>query len=138
MQVDSHGARCRLHDSPGWPSMKRQSIGMRLTLWYLAIFALGPLVFGAGMWLILRHTIYDMVDDDLETEVDDLMSFLESQKADASLSKLQEEVRAAYSIEHSGDYFALYTEDGELIYRSATLQASPSKLTRSEQIKHPS
>jgi len=29
--------------------MKRLSIGMRLTLWYLAIFALGRLVFGAGM-----------------------------------------------------------------------------------------
>ena len=41
--------------------MKRLSIGMRLTLWYLAIFALGQLVFGAGMWLILRHNIYDMV-----------------------------------------------------------------------------
>jgi len=118
--------------------MKRLSIGMRLTLWYLAIFALGQLVFGAGMWLILRHNIYDMVDDDLETEVDDLMSFLESQKADASLSKLQEEVKAAYSIEHSGDYFALYAEDGELIYSSATLQASPPTRIRTEQSKHPS
>jgi len=117
--------------------MKRLSIGMRLTLWYLAIFALGQLVFGAGMWLILRHNIYDMVDDDLETEVDDLTSFLESQKADAPLSKLQDEVKATYSIEHSGDYFALYTEAGELIYHSATLQASPSKLTPTEQIQHP-
>jgi heavy metal sensor kinase len=117
--------------------MKRLSIGMRLTLWYLAIFALGQLVFGAGMWLILRHNIYDMVDDDLETEVDDLISFLESQKADAPLSKLQEEVKATYSIEHSGDYFALYTENGEPIYRSTTLQANPAKPTRSERIKHP-
>jgi two-component system, OmpR family, heavy metal sensor histidine kinase CusS len=117
--------------------MKRLSIGMRLTLWYLAIFALGQLVFGTGMWLILRNNIYDMVDDDLETEVDDLTSFLESQKADAPLSKLQDEVKATYSIEHSGDYFALYNENGDLIYHSATLPASPAKLTGSEQIKHP-
>ena len=42
--------------------MKRLSIGMRLTLWYLVIFALGELVFGLGMWLILRDSVFDMVD----------------------------------------------------------------------------
>jgi heavy metal sensor kinase len=108
--------------------MKRLSIGMRLTLWYLAIFALGELVFGAGMWLILRHNVYDMVDDDLETQVQDLSTFLEAQKPDASLSKLQEEVKATFSLEHSGDYLQLYTENGDIIYRSAILETHPSKL----------
>ena len=110
--------------------MKRLSIGMRLTLWYLAIFALGELVFGAGMWLILRHNVYDMVDDDLETQIQDLSTFLEAQKPDASLSKLQEEVKATFSLEHSGDYLQLYTENGDIIYRSAILETHPSKLAR--------
>ena len=79
--------------------MKRLSIGIRLTLWYLAIFALGELVFGAGMWFILRHNLYDMVDDDLESQVDDLKSFLQSQKKDATIAKLREEVTETYSIE---------------------------------------
>ena len=61
-------------------------------LWYLAIFALGELAFGAGMWFILRQNLYDLVDDGIESQVDDLKSFLEAQKKDATFSKLQEEV----------------------------------------------
>ena len=72
--------------------MRKLSIGVRLTLWYLAIFALAQLIFGAGMWVILRHHLYDLVDDGLEAQVDDLKSFLEAQKKDASIAKLQEEV----------------------------------------------
>jgi len=115
--------------------MKRLSIGVRLTLWYLAIFALGELVFGAGMWFILRQNLYDMVDDDLESQVDDLKSFLQSQKKDASIAKLREEVNETYSIEHSGDYLAVYAENGELIYRSVFLEGHPQMLLPAEQIK---
>src|ERR1700739_626681 len=105
--------------------MKRLSIGVRLTLWYLAIFALGELVFGAGMWFILRENLYDIVDDDLESQVDDLKSFLEAQKNDASIAKLREEMNETYTIEHSGDYLAVYADDGEIIYRSKFLEAHP-------------
>jgi heavy metal sensor kinase len=115
--------------------MKRLSIGVRLTLWYLAIFALGELVFGAGMWFILRQNLYDMVDDNLESQVDDLKSFLQSQKKDASIAKLREEVNETYSIEHSGDYLAVYAENGELIYRSVFLEGHPQMLLPTEQIK---
>ena len=108
--------------------MKRMSIGVRLTVWYLAIFALSELVFGAGMWMILRENLYDMVDDDLESQVEDLKNFLQAQKPGISMAKLQEEVNEAYSIEHSGDFLALYGEDGSLIYRSTFLQAHSSPL----------
>ncbi len=117
--------------------MKRPSIGVRLTLWYLAIFALAQFVFGAGMWLILRHNLYDMVDDGLEGQVDDLKSFLEAQKKDASIAKLQEEVNETYTIEHSGDYLAVYAENNRLIYRSAFLDAHPSSLLSPDQITRP-
>lgn len=114
--------------------MKRLSIGVRLTVWYLAIFALGELVFGAGMWMILRENLYDMVDDDIESQVEDLKSFLQSQKPEISMAKLQEGVNQAYAIEHSGDFLALYA-DGELIYRSSFLQAHPSVLLPPGQVQ---
>jgi heavy metal sensor kinase len=107
--------------------MKHLSIGVRLTLWYLAVFALGELVFGAGMWFILRQSVYDMVDDDLESQVDDLKNLLELQK-DASIARLRAEVNETYNIEHPGDYLAVYAENGELIYRSKFLQAHPQML----------
>ena len=103
--------------------MRRLSIGLRLTLWYLAIFAFAQLVFGAGMWFILRHNLYDLVDDGLESQLDDLRTFLQAQKKDASLAKVREEVNETYAIQHTGDYLEIYAEGGELIYRSGFLQA---------------
>jgi heavy metal sensor kinase len=117
--------------------MRKLSIGVRLTLWYVAIFALGELVFGAGMWFILRHNLYDLADDSLENQSDDLKRFLEAQKVNASVSKLQEEVSESYGIEHSGDFLELYLETGDLIYRSSFLEAHQSILVPPDQIRGP-
>lgn len=117
--------------------MKRLSIGVRLTLWYLAVFALGEFVFGLGVWIILRHNLYDMVDDDLETQVEDLKTFLGKQKNEATVAELQQAVNRTYSIEHSGDYLALFAESGEPIYRSAFFEAHPSVLIPPDQVKRP-
>jgi heavy metal sensor kinase len=114
--------------------MSRLSIGVRLTLWYLAIFALAQLLFGAGMWFILRHNLHDLLDDSLESQVDDLKSFLQAQKKNASVAKLQEEVNETYAIEHSGEYLEIYSEGGQLIYRSAFLQAHPKPLVPADQV----
>ena len=116
--------------------MKRLSIGVRLTLWYLAIFAVAQIAFGAGMWFILRHQLYDLVDDDLESQVEDLRNFMQAQKKDASLAKLSEEVNETYLIEHSGDYLEMYAEDGELIYRSSFLQQHPVHMNQGASRRH--
>src|SRR5437588_8532353 len=105
--------------------MRKLSIGVRLTLWYLAIFAGAQLIFGAGMWFELRHHLYDLVDDGLEGQVEDLENFLRVQDKDASLAKLQEEFGETYVLEHSGDYLQVYAGNGEWIYRSAFLQQNP-------------
>jgi heavy metal sensor kinase len=117
--------------------MKRLSIGVRLTLWYLAIFALAQVIFGAGMWFILRHNLYDIVDDGLESQVDDLKSFLGAQKKDATLAKISEEVEETYAIEHSGNYLQIYAENGELIYQSSFLQSHQLALAPPENIDRP-
>jgi heavy metal sensor kinase len=87
--------------------MRKLSIGLRLTLWYLAIFAVAQLVFGAGMWVLLRHH---------------LKNFMEAQKKGASIAKLQEEANETYVLERSGDYLEIYAEHEQLIYRSTFLQ----------------
>jgi heavy metal sensor kinase len=116
--------------------MRKLSIGVRLTLWYVVIFAMAQAVFGAGMWFILRHNLYDLVDDSLESRVEDLKKFLQVENDD-STPKLQEEMSETYSQEHSGDYLQVYAGNGEWIYRSAFLQAhplvplEPSAVTRS-------
>ena len=117
--------------------MKRLSIGVRLMLWYLAIFAIGELVFGASMWFILRHNLYDIVDDGLEGQIEDLKNFLASQKPDATVAKLKEEADETYTIEHSGDYLQIHLDNGDLIYRSPFLEQHPAVLMPPDQIKRP-
>ncbi len=117
--------------------MKRLSIGVRLTLWYVAIFALGELIFGAGMWFILRHNLYDLVDDELESQVEDLKSFLQAQKSNATVVKVQEEVTESYALEHAGDFLELSVDAGDPIYRSGFLKAHPSILLPANQVDRP-
>jgi heavy metal sensor kinase len=102
--------------------MKRTSIGLRLTLSYLLVFAAAQFLFGFFMWIILRHNLYEIADDELTNQVDDLRRFLEAQKKDASIAKLQEEVTEAYVLEHSGDYLQIYAPPESWIYRAAFMQ----------------
>jgi heavy metal sensor kinase len=114
--------------------MRKLSIGVRLTLWYLLFFAVAQVLFGIGMWLILRDSVYDLVDDGLEQQIDDLKNFLQSQPAGRSLAKLKEEVNEAYAMEHPGDYLEVYADNGELLYRSPFLQAHQSAVLSPEQV----
>ena len=102
--------------------MQRLSIGWRLTLSYLVVFAAAQFLFGIGMWLILRHNLYEITDGALADQVDDVRRFLEAQKKNATVAKLQEEVAEAYVLEHSGDYLQIYDAEGEWIYRAPFLQ----------------
>ena len=117
--------------------MRKLSIGVRLTFWYLLFFAVAQLFFGAGMWWILHDNIYDLVDDGLEQQIDDLKNFLQSQPADRPIAKLREEVNETYAIEHPGDYLAVYAENGELLYCSPFLQAHHSLVLPPEQVTGP-
>ena len=103
--------------------MRKLSIGFRLTIWYLALFAAAQLFFGGGMWLLLRRSLYNITDDELRGQIDDLTNFLEAQKKNASVSKLQEELSEAYLLEHSGDYLQIYDEsDHAWVFRADFLQ----------------
>jgi heavy metal sensor kinase len=101
--------------------MSRLSIGVRLTLWYVAIFAVAQVVFGTVMWISLRHHLYSIVDDSLRNEVEDLRNFLTTQKPDASVEKLQEETTEEYGSEHAGEYLELFDDQHNLIFRSVKL-----------------
>jgi heavy metal sensor kinase len=105
--------------------MKRLSIRIRLSLWYLAIFAIAQTAFGAGMWFILRANLNGLLDHGLEIQIDDLRSFLETLGKDPTLARLREEVNETYAIEHQGNYLAVWAENGDLIYQSAFLDAHP-------------
>ena len=117
--------------------MRKPSIGLRLTLWYLAIFAAAQLVFGIGMWLILRQNLYRIADEQLQDQVEDLTRFLQAQKKNATVAKLQEEVAETYVIEHSGDYLQVIDSEGNWIFRAGPLERNSVTAAVPTHIKHP-
>jgi heavy metal sensor kinase len=117
--------------------MKKLSIGLRLTLAYLLIFAVAQLIFGLGMWIILRQNLYDIANDTLEGQIDDLQHFLEAQRRDASLAKLREEITETYVLEHSGDYLQIRDELGDWIYRAAFLEQNNTRVPDSHELAKP-
>jgi heavy metal sensor kinase len=104
--------------------VKKLSIGLRLTLWYLAIFLLAELIFGAGMWLILRQNLFDIADNALEGQAADLQRFLEARE-DVPLAQLQAEISEDYKIERSEDYLQISDAGGNSIYRSRFFEEHP-------------
>jgi heavy metal sensor kinase len=101
--------------------VRKLSIGLRLTLWYLGIFALAQLIFGVGMWFILRENMHDIADTTLASEVEDVRRFLEGQRSDQTLADLRKTVTDEYSSETGGDYLQIVDVDGNWIYRSPAL-----------------
>jgi heavy metal sensor kinase len=104
--------------------VKKLSIGLRLTLWYLAIFLLAEFVFGASMWFILRKNLYDIADAALEGQAADLQRFLEARK-DKTTAEVQAEISEDYKIERSEDYVQISDARGTSIYRSRFLEENP-------------
>jgi heavy metal sensor kinase len=104
--------------------VKRLSIGSRLTLWYLAIFLLAQLIFGVGMWFILRQNLYDIADQVLKDQASDLERFLQARQ-NVSTPQLEAEISEDYKIESSEDYLQISDAAGNLIYRSRFLEDYP-------------
>lgn len=116
--------------------MKQLSIGLRLTLWYFAIFFVAELIFGAGMWMILRQNLFDIADAALEDQAADLQRFLEARK-DATIQQLQAEISEDYKIERSEDYLQITDAANTIIYRSHFLELHPLTPIAAEMLDRP-
>jgi heavy metal sensor kinase len=116
--------------------VKKLSIGLRLTLWYLAIFLFAEFVFGASMWFILRKNLYDIADAALEGQAADLERFLEARK-DKTTAEVQAEISEDYKIERSEDYVQISDARGNSIYRSRFLEENPLPPLSLDQLEKP-
>ena len=102
--------------------MKKLSIGLRLTLWYVLIFATAQGIFGITMWLALRQYCYNLMDGTLQDQMEDLQHLLESQPPNATELKLRNEITETSVVEHAGDYMQVCDESGAVLYRAALLE----------------
>lgn len=117
--------------------IKKLSIGLRLTLSYLLFFAVTQLIFGLGMWVVLKDHLYDIADDTLENQIDDAQHFLKAQPKHAPIADLKEEITETYGLEHAGDYLQIQDEKGAWIYRSTFFEKNNVATTLSSKLQHP-
>lgn len=97
---------------------------MRLTLRYLAIFFLAEVVFGAGIWSLLRENLFDIADTNLDGQAADLQRLLEARK-ELPATQLQAAIAENYKIERSRDCLQISDGKSNSIYRSRFLEEHP-------------
>lgn len=121
--------------------MKRFSTAARITLWCVVILALGELVFGAATWFNLRRDLYDLVDVQVQHQADDLQTALgvqnDAPSREAEADFVRKTIANTYAVDRSRDCLEVFTESGELIYRSGSLAGHQSELMPASEVKRP-
>ncbi|HET8698801.1 MAG TPA: two-component sensor histidine kinase, partial [Gammaproteobacteria bacterium] len=74
--------------------MKIRSIGLRLTLWYTAAFALAMALLGAAIWIAVERSLYHAIDDGLADRVEGIRRFVDDHKTRLTLDEVREEFHA--------------------------------------------
>ncbi len=99
------------------------------------------LVFGAATWFLLRRDLYDLVDAQVQHQADDLQTALGMQndapRKEAESDFVRKTVTNFYAVDRSRDYLEVFTESGELIYRSGSLAGHESELMPASEVKRP-
>jgi two-component system, OmpR family, heavy metal sensor histidine kinase CusS len=75
-----------------------RSIGVRLTAWYALILVLTFAVTGVGLWLTIRDSIHDRVDEDLRSRVAALRTALANDHATQGAASLNEQLKEAIGL----------------------------------------
>ena len=63
--------------------MSLRSIGVRLTLWYTAAFAVGFAVLGAAVWFGVQRSLYQAIDETLLERAAGIERFIHDHKTRA-------------------------------------------------------
>ena len=100
------------------------SIRVRLTVWYLAMLAVGLGVFGIGSWFAMRASAFDTIDEELEDRIRGIEKFMQLQIAALSPVEIRDEFREHSVLGPGGDLFQVCDEKGQWLYRSSVLESS--------------
>ena len=66
--------------------LARAPIRLRLTLWYVLLLAIILAAFAAGVYLLLRHSLYQNLDESVQSRAGALVNVVQLDDAEASLT----------------------------------------------------
>lgn len=97
--------------------MKRASIRLRLTAWYIAILLASLSIFGAAAFVAMRKGIEKSVDENLEGQADGIEEVM-GHVLQEEPARLQDELREHQELREQADFLQVCDQDGRWIYRS--------------------
>ena len=111
-----------------------RSIGVRLTVWYLAILALGFALFATAGWFAVRLSAQTAVDAELRDRLRGLEQFIRTQLTAQPNVDLTDELHEHSVLGPGGDLIQVAAERGAWVYRSAVLEKGNVPILKPEDL----
>jgi heavy metal sensor kinase len=105
------------------------SLRFRLTAWYFLSLAVILALFGFGAGFAMRTSLFEAVDHDLRTRIQDVRQFIEHQM-NVGPGQLMNEFREQSMLGVGGSLLQVCDESGAVLFRSARLGEYPHSLTQ--------
>ena len=101
--------------------MKRLSIRLRLTAWYMAILLASLSLFGIVAFVAMRKGIDKSVDENLGGQADGVAEVM-GRVLQQEPAELQDELREHQELREQADFLQVCDQDGRWIYRSRLME----------------
>jgi len=98
--------------------MRRWSIGARLTLWYSLVLLTGLALFGAGVLLVVKHSLITTVDETLAQQAKGVATVLQTEFNPAKPQHLQEELSEYAQATPEGNLIEVRDGEGTVLIGS--------------------
>ena len=85
--------------------MNFRAIRVRLTLWYLAILAVGLGILSAGSWFAMRESLFHAIDHDLDDRIVGIEKFMYEETGELTVQEIRDEFREYSLLGPGGDLF---------------------------------
>jgi len=93
-------------------------------------------LFGAGVWLAMRQSLFAAVDASLRDRIEGVRRFIEQESPSLSLEEIRYEFREHSVLGPGGDLFQVADSDGRWIYRSDPLYDSKVPVYQANQLRN--
>ena len=101
--------------------MKRLTIRLKLTAWYLAILLASLSLFGAAAFVAMRKGIEKSVDESLEGQADGVAEVM-GRVLQREPAELQDELKEHQELREQADFLQVCDQNGRWIYRSRLME----------------
>ncbi len=106
--------------------MTHRSIRARLALWYAAVLLGGLAMLGAGIWLMVSHSLRDSLDETLNEHAQGVITVLQSENLPERPRHLSEELNEYVLAAPGGDLMEVRDSHGRSLVASKTVVMPPA------------